>query len=537
MNRPFSKIIASKSIFLEKIFFWSKKNLFKEEFYTLFSLTLIFYLFLFFNPNNKTLILFFFIYLLVVYLLTKDFRKSLFLAYLASWPLRIGKTYEIPLVSPNELINIERAFGISEFIVISIREIFMVMMFLVFLRDLLIKKVKDFRLDWISIFLFLNFLTLVLSSIFGSLRPEISLTLSLFALEPLILYLFLKKCLPKKELLLSSLAVFASMIIVVSSLATLQFIKRGTLGLSIEISHEFLPLSLGIDEDVFIFRPLATFYHANELAQFLLPYLFIFLPSLFFVFKKADKILAISFLFGFWVFLLSLGRAAWLSFLISFFIWLFVLEKRWHLRLKIRKNFLRLGLKILPLFLLIFVGFVLPRLINTFNSFQIYGGVYTRWELVKESLKTIGQFPLFGVGLGMDVFYSFQQSLNKLVFSGVSINIENLYLLQQYLIRSTPSVFSYFPEAVHNGFLHLLSQVGFIAFTVFLTCCGLLLKRFFTAIKAAKKTLNKVVLLAVALGILSLFFNNFFQAFIPNLQEIVFLTIIFTSQDELRQLI
>lgn len=476
------------------------------------------------------------IYLLVVYLLTRDFRKSLFLAYLASWPLRIGKTYEIPLISPNELINTDRAFGISEFIVISIREIFIVIMFLVLLRDLVLKKLKTFKLDWISIFLFLNFLFLVLSSIFGSLRPEISLTLSLFALEPLILYLFLKNCLVKKKILFPSLAIFTSMIIVVSFLATLQFIKKGTLGLSIEISHEFLPLSLGIDENIFVFRPLATFYHANELAQFLLPYLFIFLPSLFLVLKKLNKVLAMSFVFGFWVFLLTLGRAAWLSFLIGFLIWLFILEKRWGLRLKIKKQFLKLGLRILPLFLLILIGFVFPRLINTFNSFQIYGGAYTRWELVKDSLKTINQFPLFGVGLGMDVFYSFQQSLEKLVFSGVSVNNENLYLLQQYLIKSAPSVFSYFPEAVHNGFLYLFSQVGFIAFAVFLTTCTLLLRQFFLAIKKTKIIIHKAILLSVSLGIISLFFNNLFQAFIPNLQEIVFLTILFTSQEELKQL-
>lgn len=486
----------------------------EETFYTFF-LTLGFYLFLFLNLNNKTLILFFFIYLFLLYLRNKDFKKSLLLAFLASWPILVGKTYEVELVTPQQLNLPWRPYGIAEFIVISVKEVFIGLMLLLLIRDFLMGKRKVFKIDIFSLVLILYFVSLVVASVFGSIRPNISLIFSLFYLEPIIFYFYLRNLVQeKKKILFPSLMVFAAIVIFQAILTTLQFMKQGTLGLSLEISHEFLPLSQGIDEEITFFRPLATFYHANQLAQFILPYLFIFLPSLFLFFKKLNKVMLIAFMASFWILLLSLGRSAWGSFLICFLAFLFILEKKWHLRLKIKKEVLRFLLLSLPFILPIFFIYLMPRLVNTFYAFQVYGGAYTRMNLIREAFDVIRQFPFFGVGLSMDVSYSYQQSLSKAV-----------------------SILSYFPEAVHNGYLHLLVQAGVFSLLIFLATCFLFFRNLLKAIKNQPNLIIKVLQLAVFLGLLAPFLNNFFQAFLPNLQEIIFFTIIYSSSNQLKSLV
>jgi O-antigen ligase len=167
-----------------------------------------------------------------------------------------------------------------------------------------------------------------------------------------------------------------------------------------------------------------------------------------------------------------------------------------------------------PFIVLVFLGYLLPRLINTFFALEIYGGGYTRIELIRESLRTISQHPFFGVGLGMDIFYSYQQSLGR-----------------------APGVFSYFPEAVHNGYLRLLSQVGIISFLIFLWVCFLFIKKLAAAIKKEKRLMVKIILLSVFFGLVAPLVNGFFQAALLDLKEVSFLVIIFATGANLESLI
>jgi len=487
----------------------------KNEFAFIFWSTIIFYFFLFFNPNNKTLVISFFLYLGFLFFFTKDFKKSLLLAFLASWPILVGKTYEIKLITTQQLNMPSRPYGVNELIVISVREIFISLMFILLIREFILGKRKIFKFDIFAFSLGLFFVSLVIAAVFGSIRPNISLIFSLFYLEPIIFYFYLRNLIQeKKKILMPSLMVFAAVVIFEAILATLQFIKQGAVGLSLEISQKFLPLSLGVDEDISFLRPVATFYHANQLAQFILPYLFLLLPSLFLFFKKLNNLMLIAFMASFWVLLLSLGRSAWISFLVCFLAFLFILEKRWHLRLKIRKKVIRFLLLSLPFVLPVFFLYLMPRLINTFYAFQVYGGAYTRIILFKESFDIIKQFPFFGVGLGMDVFYSYQQSLFK-----------------------ATSIFSYLPEAVHNGYLHLLVQAGIFSLLIFLFTCSLFLRNLLRAIKNQPNLIIKALQLAVFLGLLAPFLNDLFQGYIPNLHEIIFFTIIYSSSNQLKDLI
>ena len=489
-----------------------KNFLLKDEKIYVFCLTLFFYFCLFFNPNNKTLILSFFVYLLLLFLRNKDFKKSLLLAFLASSPILVGKTYEIKLITAQQLNMPSRPYGVNEFIIISAKEIFIGLMLILLIREFFLGKRGIFKFDIFVFTLSLFFVSLTSAAVFGSIRPNISLILSLFYLGPIIFYLYLRNLIQeRKKILMPSLMVFVAMVIFEGILVTLQFIKQGAVGISLEIS-QLLPLALGVDEDRFFLRPVGTFYHANQLAQFILPYLFLFLPSLFSFFKRRfNNFMIFAFMFSFWILLLSVGRSAWGSFLICFLIFLFIAERRWHLRLKITKEVSRFILISLPFVLPIFFIYFMPRLINTFYTFQIYGGAYTRIILFKESFEIIKQFPFFGIGLGMDVFYSYQQLLFKSV-----------------------SIFSYLPEAVHNGYLRLLTQTGIFSLGIFLFTCLIFLKNLLRAIENEQSSIIKVFQLAVFLGLLAPFLNDFFQGYLPNLYEIVFFSIIYSNRNQLR---
>ena len=480
----------------------------KEEIYT-FWVTLGVYFLASFSPNNKILVLFFFFYFFLLYLLNKDLKKSLLFTYLATWPLRVGKTYEIELVSAWQLGLPWRPYGIANFIVISIKEVFIFLMLAFLIKDHLFYRKKVFKFDTFATILALYFLSLVIASLFGSIRPEISLIYSFFSIEPLILYFYLRNYLKsKKRLIFNSLAILSSLVVIEGVLATLQFIKQNTIGLSIEISHEFLPLSMGVDEDIFTFRPLTTFYHANEFAQFLLPIIFILFPFIFSKFRKSgNKIYAFSFIIGFWSLLLSLSRSAWLSFFICILAFLFIVEKKWKIKLRLQEQVKRLLFASQLILLPIMLFFIVPRLVNTFYSLEIYGGAYTRLELIKKSLETITQFPIFGVGLGMDVFYTYQNTLRS----------------------SDPSVLLTFPEAVHNGYLHLLSQTGIISSLFFYGCCLIFIRKIFINLVNAKTVRYRIFLLSTGLGLLALFFNNFFQPGHPDLQVIIFASMMYAQ--------
>lgn len=484
-----------------------------------FLLTTFFYFFLFFNPNNKTLAIFFFIYLFLLYYFNKNFKKSLLLAYLASWPFNVGKTYVIEHVPAWQLNLPFRPYGIASNIIISIKEIFIVLMILVLIRDFFLGRRDVFKFDKFSFLLLLYFSSLTFASIFGSVRPEISLIYSFYSIKPLVLYWYTRNLIKNnKDVLLSSIVIFSSIIILQAVLASLQFIQRRPLGLSIEESQEFLPISGGIDEEIYALRPIGTFSHANWLAGFLLPYLFIFLPSVFLRFKKIDKIAFLSFLFALETFLLTLGRSAWVSFFIALIIFLFIVEKKWKLRLKLKKEILKLFYFSLPLVLPFTIFFLIPRLVNTFYAFEIYGGGYTRIELIRETWETIKQFPFFGVGLGMDIFYSYQRSTQR-------------------LLSYSKSIFSYFPEAVHNGYLHLVVQTGIFPLLIFLLLSALIFRELIKHINKEKIILRKILLLSLVLGLLSPFFNAFLQPFLPGLQKMIFLSIIYIDKKNLRQLI
>lgn len=469
-----------------------------------FLITIIFYFLLLFNPNNKTFVLFFFLYLFSLAYFLKDFKKSLLLSYLAAWPFNIGKSYVFELVSPSQLNLAYHPYGIGPIMVISIKEIFIVLMFLVLLRNYFLEGKNVFKFDRKSIFLLFYTFSLLVSSLVGSIRPEISAVLSLFSVSLLIFYWYLRSLADeKKSLLRLTISIVCSILLFEALLASLQFLKRSILGVSIEAVN-FLPFDFATEAESFYYRSVGTFGHANGLADFLLILLFSLLPSLFFDYRKNNQIVFFSFFSGILTLFLTLGRSAWSSFVVAFLLFLFVAEKRWKLRLKFVKIVPRIFFLSLPVVIPFFVFIFLPRIINTFYSFEIYGAGYTRVEMIKEILKTIKEFPLFGIGLGMDTLYSYRLSL-----------------LRQ------GSVFSYFPEAVHNGYLNHLVQTGIFSLTIYLVISFSFFKDLIDKILTVENVRKKIFGLALACGLASLYLNSLWQPFLPGLQKVIFWSMIY----------
>ena len=470
----------------------------------MFFISLVFYFLLLFNLNNKTLVLMFFILIFVFYLFNKSFKKSLLFAYLASWPINVGKTYVFEFVHSWQLNLSFRPYGIADTIVISIREVLMVLMLAILVREFFMGKRRVFKFDRLSLLLAGYFLSLVLSSVLGSIRPDISLILSFYSVSPLILYWYVRNLIEEnKNLFFPSLAIFLSIIILEFVFAGTQFILRNPIGLSIEESQNFLPMDQSLEAEILGFRPVGTFSHANGLANFLLIFLFIFLPSMFGIMK----ITPYAFLFALGGILLTLSRSAWLSFVFFLIIFLFVIEKKWRVRLKISKGIKRLFFLSFPVTLPFLIFLLIPRLVNSFYAFDIYGGGYTRVELIKEAVETIIQYPLFGVGLGMEILHYYQNSLGG--YGGIA---------------------SYFPEAVHNGYLSLFVQAGIFPLIFFLLISIVVFRGLIKSLRTEKEVFRRILTLSLICGLGSIYLNGFIQPFLPDLQKVIFLSMIYGGQ-------
>lgn len=478
------------------------RKIFEKKEIFVFWFTLGFYFFLFLNLNNKTFVFFFFVYLFALYLYLRNFKLSLLLAYLASWPFNIGKSYVFELVSPSKLNLAYHSYGIGPIMMISVKEIFIVLMLLMLLRDNFLRKKKVFIFDKKGLLLVFYIFSLVISSLVGSIRPDISMILSFFSISLLILYWYLRSLLDKKgNLLKLAISVVCSILLFEGLLASLQFLRHSTLGVSIEAAN-FLPFDYATEsENAYYYRSIGTFAHANGFANFLLVLIFSLLPSIFIDYGHTRFF---SFLVGAWALFLTLGRSAWGSFFVAFLLFLFIAEKRWRMKLKIIKNVPRIFFLCLPFIIPLFVFILFPRIKNTIYSFELYGAGYTRAKMIKEVWETIQRFPLFGIGLEMEPYYYYEISLFR-----------------------RGSVFSYFPEAVHNGYLSHLVQTGIFSFLLYLAILFSFIKNLINKILLEKTAKGKIFCLALVCGLVSLCLNSILQPFIPDLQNIIFWSMIY----------
>lgn len=470
-------------------------------FLTVFFPTIVFYGLSFFSPNNKIFILLFCVYAIVMYVLHIRWKDVLLYCYLAVLPLATGKKIPFDLVSFREFNLLAfRPYGISAEVIITLADACAILMAIVILKDYIVGAQRKKYRDPTAIGLLFFFLVTILSTVYGSLRPDISILHSLFFLKPLIIYWYITHHVQTSLMWKKSLYIFAASLWLVMIVSGVQLLKQGPIGSVLELTPDYIPYDTSSDSGQ-VFRPVGTFYHANTLANYVLPYVFIMLPFLFATISHVHSGICItSFVVGFFVLLLTLSRSAWISFFVGFVVYVMYIEKVWNMRLKFVKKAKNIVIWwLLPLCMVI-LAFVLPRIMNTSFTFDRYGSAETRVLLLRDAAEAAKENPIFGVGLEMDLFFMYVRSVRN---------------------RITNGVIFFFPEPVHNGYMRLLLQVGFVGSIGYAVAIIFLFREEKHLVDVAKGIPHKHIVAATIGGIVALAMNSMFQPLVLNIQDIV----------------
>lgn len=461
------------------IFSFIKKIFNNQSLKFYFWFPLFFYFCLFFNFNNKTLFLALFLLILVFWIKLKKLDEALFLVFLISLPLTIGKTYTFTLIAPEKISRLSEnpAGYVMQFIFSSSN---MVAVFM--LVSLLIKKrCMKFSKEIILL------LILILSSFIAnlnSINPNLSFLYFLQLLQLPLVFIYSKYLVSwNKEGKQKFTYILVSQIIFESWWVFLQFVRGGPLGHSLESMHSVVPFGRGADESFWQFRPTGTFDHANSMAEFLVPRLALAFALFYRKKEKNINYYWVAFIMGVLALLISLGRSAWASFLLSVLLIAFYLEKK--VKLSLNKIFIRRAIIAFFLFLFIAPFTFWPRIKSSLNIFATGAGFNTRYKLTSEVMQVLAQNPLFGVGLGMGVPETFYNNPKGIMF--------------------------YFPTPVHNSYLLFWLETGFFFLISFI------LLIIFAFKNAWYKEKKECFFIGIFFGMIGMLFNAFFQPFIANI--------------------
>lgn len=479
--------------------------------------TLIFYGLLFFSPNNKFLVLMFIGYWGCLYALHRSIIKSLLLAYMASLPILVGKGYVVELVSVGELGYAVRRTGIVNEVIVTVGDVLVGMMVAVMVGKWLKGERWMVRLDPLLLMLIVFCVLIFASSLLGSVRRDLSLIHSILLVKVVIVYLFARRVvfLFQDGLLLIARTMLG-VIILQAVLVGWQFASQSPTGVTIEAIGDYFEADQSPESVFSGYRPVGTYTHANQLANSLLYLIFMFLPR---VVNKRGVIGgmggAVGLALGVFMVGVSLSRSAWFSLIVGLGAYLFVAEKVWGLRLEVGGYLRRVIYGTAPLWLGFVLLYLVPRGVNTLNSFEIYGSGYTRVELAKKALTTVGQNLWFGVGLGMSSYYSYKT----------------------YVVNSSVvgGVLRYFPEPVHNGFLLIISETGVLASIALMGIFWMLITRVVACMRTVKDYSCKVGQLSYLAGLLAVGANLMFQPMVFDLVMVIVFGMMYADKKNLEQ--
>lgn len=455
-----------------------------SAFYT-FTCSLLFFFFLWYiNPNNKIVALSFLFFFLLLQQKLRNLRLSILLSYLASLFIFTGKTYMIEVVPPGVFPIKILPIGYVIFIIVSIKHVVAAVMLLILFLDFLRTRFSYIRPLAADGFLIIFYAWIVISDLFVSRRPDISLTLSFLSLHVPIAYLYIRAYIGTWKNF--SAVIFALIIATVlfQSLVSFQQLHISSpVGKTVEFMPDIAEFGQAADELSNRFRPLGTFPHANNMAaaaSFLLP---ILISALYI---KTSYVLLISILFTIFLIVTSLSRGGWVASGITIPIQIAILTK--HLRAmqpRIPRNIAIIcGL----LFVYLFVFFILPRIEKSLYVFEAGGGAYLREEQIKSAIAIVARYPLLGSGTLMSVL------------EGASLE--------------PMGIFKFYPVFVHNAYLLIAAEHGIPALLFFLCFVISLALPILRGITNRKKRATNIVTMGAIFGIASLLIIGLFQAFL-----------------------
>lgn len=478
----------------------------KHIFPYLFFSTSGFLLTLFFlNQNTKTLFGAFILLTLLHAIILKNTKLAIFLSYLTTTVVLSGKSYAFQIIESQYVDTYIHPNGVSQFITITIGDIYICIMLFMLFRYILIQKKKIFHLLTLPIvFLGLYIFCSFISAVFFSQNQYLSLFYTLQTTGILITILYITIIYKPSQY--HYMPIFLGLLSFESIITLIQFFKNSVIGSSLEILTEMTAQS-SIGEDSFRTRPMGTFWHSNELANWIIPILFCSLGYLYI--QKNNKhivLISITTLLGIAALLVTQSRSAWLSFLLLLLPFLYIIERRMNYHITVKSKIFLLFL-ILGICFLIGTTRIIPeRLIQTLNMFEQNASGWSRIEQIKEWGSLIIQYPLFGVGEGM--------SLPEVFFNKVRDKTDVLY---------------YLPTVVHNVYLIVMSETGVISL---LFLCGY----FYTSIRnsilllAVRKKYPTIMQLSCLFGIIAVAINYAFQPYNSLSQLILISALLLSAQ-------
>ncbi|HCR80990.1 MAG: hypothetical protein UX28_C0001G0057 [Candidatus Pacebacteria bacterium GW2011_GWA1_46_10] len=379
----------------------------------LFSATLFYYFSLYFSINNRTLFLLTFLYWLVIFRLTKNFKLSLFAGLLATLLFPKGRAYQL-LLLPKESIERWVLFDISYFFPVYLADIFLGVLGYLYLRNKTIvtsigatlKKLQPFW--WLALFI----IWVVFSGTL-SVAPEVSWLSALqlvrmMALMVLPLLLFAHQKTQLKKLVLS---VALAALLFESSWVIAQRISGGPLGKDLEVYLPGAQFGILASEDLGLLRVTGTFFEPSILGTFLLMQMAIILPL---VLRKRHTdqrhILNTLGWFG-----LGVGSVALIftGSRILYGVWLWLAGLTWWFWRKNKPNLnfknhpkLFAGTVVVALIVATALAPYLTRRLETLTDvFTQYGSGTYRLAMIQYAARLALGNPWFGVGINLSPYY------------------------------------------------------------------------------------------------------------------------------------
>ncbi len=138
--------------------------------YSIFLASMLFYLSLFGSSSNRTFLLLGLLFLLVLYILLSDFKKAVFLSFIATLPFAKGKSYIVLLLS-REMITQNPLFNIEYSFPFYLSHLFIFLLAYIYLREKF-RNLPKLKLNKSIFFLFL-FIYLAAITAFFSTHPQV----------------------------------------------------------------------------------------------------------------------------------------------------------------------------------------------------------------------------------------------------------------------------------------------------------------------------------------------------------------------------
>ncbi len=413
----------TQSHFINSLKSLSKKVDTKDNNVFIFLTTLIFYLTVWlFSPSYKFIVAAFVLLFLFLNFRIKNYKFALLITFLISSVLYIGKTYVIELIPGGIYDPIYFEDGLLAYLVVTPSNVFAAIMLFIIVRDLVNKKLllKDFYKHSYLLIIYITWT--ILSDLFVSKKPGLSLAFNLLSLNPYILYFYLQAYIKDGQkfykifiFMLAALCIFETI------LSVKQFTANSLTGNSLVYQAGSAYWGNQPDERNLSYRPVGTFFHANSLgAEFSIWLLLLIVYYL----VSGNSLILIAVVPAMLIFLLTLSRSSWMGFLAGLLTILYIVEKvkKFKINIKLPKYTFFFAVPLIA----ILIYFVLPRFQKSFYSFDQGGGTF-RVEQFVASAELISKNFVMGVGKKMVVPEGLE-TLPQSIFGKIPLDIHNFYL-------------------------------------------------------------------------------------------------------------